>query len=481
MLIILVKIISPPDGGSQFSAIMEKQELWQATLAKIELNLSRPNFLTWFQETGIMNIENGLATVFVPNAFAKEWLQNKYHKIILHALRELENNIKDISYIIIKSDRLKNQPAGKDYSKKKKTEGSAIFETEESPMKDLIANPETNLNPRYTLDTFVVGSFNELAHAAAQSVLKNPGTTYNPLFIYGGVGLGKTHLIQALGNEILKQQPQKVRYITAEKYMGEVVDALRNQEMNKLKEKYRAIDFWIMDDIQFIARTEKMQEEFFHTFNALYEKNKQIIISSDRPPHAIATLEERLRSRFEGGMIADIGLPDFETRLVILKNKAALKKVSVLEEILVCLAENIKTNIRELEGALNRIIIASKLSNSPLTLEAVKKSIINHQTSFRKFMSPKKIIKAVADFYDLKEGDMMTPSRSRDVVRPRQIAMYIMREELKISFPAIGEKFGGRDHTTAIHSCEKIAENLKTSPELEEEIRLIKDRIMVEV
>lgn len=460
---------------------MEKQELWQAALAKIELDLSRPNFLTWFQQTGIMDIENGAVTVFVPNAFAKEWLQNKYHKIILHTLRELENSIKDINYIIIKPDHLKSQTATRDFIKKKKNDGAAVFEMEESSMKDLIVNPETNLNPRYTLDTFVVGSFNELAHAAAQSVLKNPGTTYNPLFIYGGVGLGKTHLIQALGNEILKQKPQKVRYLTGEKYMGEVVDALRSQEMNRLKEKYRAIDCLIMDDIQFVARTEKMQEEFFHTFNALYEKNKQIIISSDRPPQAIATLEERLRSRFEGGMIADIGLPDFETRLVILKNKVALKKVSVLEEILVCIAENIKTNIRELEGALNRVIISSKLSNSPLTLETVKKSIINHQTSFRKFMSPKKIIKAVAEFYDMKEGDLMTRSRSRDVVRPRQIAMYIMREELKISFPAIGEKFGGRDHTTAIHSCEKVAENLKTSPELEEEIRMIKDKILVDV
>lgn len=460
---------------------MEKQELWQAALAKIELDLSRPNFLTWFQQTGIMDIENGAVTVFVPNAFAKEWLQNKYHKIILHTLRELENSIKDINYIIIKPDHLKSQTATRDFTKKKKNDGAAVFDMEESSMKDLIVNPETNLNPRYTLDTFVVGSFNELAHAAAQSVLKNPGTTYNPLFIYGGVGLGKTHLIQAIGNEILRQKPQKVRYLTGEKYMGEVVDALRNQEMNRLKEKYRAIDCLIMDDIQFVARTEKMQEEFFHTFNALYEKNKQIIISSDRPPQAIATLEERLRSRFEGGMIADIGLPDFETRLVILKNKVALKKVSVLEEILVCIAENIKTNIRELEGALNRVIISSKLSNSPLTLETVKKSIINHQTSFRKFMSPKKIIKAVAEFYDMKEGDLMTHSRSRDVVRPRQIAMYIMREELKISFPAIGEKFGGRDHTTAIHSCEKVAENLKTSPELEEEIRMIKDKILVDV
>lgn len=460
---------------------MEKHELWQAVLAKIELNLSRPNFLTWFQETGIMNIENGLATVFVPNAFAKEWLQNKYHKIILHTLREMENDVKDISYIIVRSDDTKTQSAARDHSKKRHADQISPSETEEFSLKDLAVDPETNLNPRYTFATFVVGSFNELAHAAAQSILKNPGTAYNPLFIYGGVGLGKTHLIQAIGNEVVKQKLQKVRYLTAEKYMGEVVDALRNQEMSRLKEKYRTIDLLIMDDIQFMARTEKMQEEFFHTFNSLYEKNKQIIISSDRPPQAISTLEERLRSRFEGGMIADIGLPDFETRLIILKNKTDLKKVSIPEEILRFIAENIKTNIRELEGALNRVVVSSKLSNSPLVLDSIKKIIVNHQSNFRKFMSPKKIVKAVTEFYDVKESDLITHSRRRDMVKPRQIAMYLMREELKISYPAIGEKFGGRDHTTAIHSCEKIADNLKINPELEEEIRQIKDKILSEV
>lgn len=459
---------------------MEKQELWQAVLAKIELNLSRPNFLTWFQETGVRNIEKGLATVFVPNAFAKEWLQNKYHKTILHALRELEGDIKDICYVIARPDGAKQSTIG-DHPKRKHADSSPQLEGDEASLKDLTVDPETNLNPRYTFTTFVVGSFNELAHAAAQSILKNPGTTYNPLFIYGGVGLGKTHLIQAIGNEVSKQKSQKVRYLTAEKYMGEVVDALKNQEMPRLKEKYRTIDLLIMDDIQFMARTEKMQEEFFHTFNSLYEKNKQIIISSDRPPQAISTLEERLRSRFEGGMIADIGLPDFETRLLILKNKADIKKLSLSEDILLFIAENIKTNIRELEGALNRVAISSKLSNNPITLDNVKKIIVNHQSGFRKFMSPKKIVKVVAEFYDLKENDLVTQSRRRDVVKPRQIAMFLMREELKISYPSIGEKFGGRDHTTAIHSCGKIAESLKTNPELEEEIRQIKDRILSEI
>src|SRR3989338_3366330 len=395
---------------------MENRELWQAVLAKIELSVSKPSFLTWFQDTGITEVQNGVATVFVPNIFAKEWLQNKYHKTILHALRELTADVKDISYAVGKLDVPQGQALLHQSQKRKRFSPADASDEETLPMKELTVNPETNLNPRYTFDTFVVGSFNELAHAAAQSVIKNPGSGYNPLFIYGGVGLGKTHLIQAIGTELLRQSPGiKVRYVPSEKYMTEVVDALRNQEMNSLKDKYRTVDCLIIDDIQFIARTEKMQEEFFHMFNTLYQKNSQIIISSDRPPQAIATLEERLRSRFEGGMIADIGLPDFETRLLILRTKTETKK----------------------------------------------------------------IIKAISEFYDISEKDLTAHSRKKDVVNPRQIAMYLMREELKFSYPSIGDRFGGRDHTTAIHSCEKIANNLKTNPELEEEIRMVKDRILL--
>lgn len=460
---------------------MDKHDLWQAALAKIELSLSRPSFLTWFQETGISNLENGVATISVPNAFAKEWLQSKYHKPILHALREVSTDVRDITYIIGRTDKSRSETPSKDITRRGRRDNYATELREDNfGMKELAISPETNLNPRYTFETFVVGSFNELAHAAAQSVLKNPGTGYNPLFIYGGVGLGKTHLIQAVGNEFLKLDPtRKIRYVPSEKFMGEIVDALKNQEMNKLKEKYRAVDLLIMDDIQFIARTEKMQEEFFHTFNALYERNKQIIISSDRPPQAIATLEERLRSRFEGGMIADIGLPDLETRLTILKSKAETRGVALSEEILNHIAESIKNNIRELEGALNRVIMASKISSAPVSLEEVRRVISHHIAAPKKFLSPKKVLRAVAEFYEIEERDLMHRSRKKDYVRPRQIAMYILREELKISFPSIGERFGGRDHTTAIHSCEKIAEELKTNPELEEEIRTIKDRILL--
>ena len=461
---------------------MEKQELWQSVLTKLELDISRPSFLTWFQETGIKDIENGIVTVFVPNGFAKQWLQDKYHKSILHVLRVISTDIRDITYIIGKPEGISTSSLLKDHGIKRKRLSTPVSFTDETPtLKDISVNPITNLNPRYTFDTFIVGSFNELANAAAQSVIKAPGTAYNPFFIYGGVGLGKTHLIQAIGNELLKQKASyKIRYVTAERYMSEIVDALRNQGMNRLKEKYHEVDLLIMDDIQFIARTEKMQEEFFHMFNALYQKNKQIIISSDRPPQAIATLEDRLRSRFEGGMIADVGLPDVETRLLILKTKAQGKQIDIPENVLKLIAEKIKNNIRELEGALNRVIIASKLSNSPITEEIAKKSILSHAASPKKFISAKKIVKAVADFYDIEEKDLLHRSRKKDVVKPRQIAMYLMREELKSSYPVIGERLGGRDHTTAIHSCEKIGHDLLTNTELEEELQAIKTKIFAD-
>ncbi|MEK7099471.1 MAG: chromosomal replication initiator protein DnaA [Patescibacteria group bacterium] len=460
---------------------MEKHELWQAVLSKIEPVLSRPNFLTWFQGTGVTDLVDGTATIAVPNGFVREWLQQKYHKSLLHAMREIDTDIKEITYVIGQPENTNTSSSFKDrFLRRKRLSAPSPFMSDDMSMKELSLNPETSLNPRYTFANFIVGSCNELSHAAAQSVVKNLGTTYNPFFIYGGVGLGKTHLIQAIGNEVLAHHPSlKVRYVPSEKYMGEIVDALRNQQMGMLKEKYRAVDLLIMDDIQFIARTEKMQEEFFHTFNALYERNHQIIISSDRPPQAIATLESRLRSRFEGGMIADVGLPDFETRLTILKTKAETKEIALSEDVLKYIAENIKNNIRELEGALNQLIMASKLSAAPIDVETARKIVASHAAAPRKFLSHKKILKAVSDFYDISERDLVQHSRKKDVVRPRQIAMYLMRENLKTSYPSIGDKFGGRDHTTVIHSCEKVAQDLLINPELEDELKAIRERILL--
>ena len=461
---------------------MENRELWQTVLAKIELTLSRPNFLTWFRDTDIARSDDKTVTVSVPNGFAREWLQNKHHKAILHALRETNPEIKEVLYIIgpPQSSALTSPFKDRTAQHRKHMSMPISLMGDEQSLRDLSLNPETGLNPRYTFSNFVVGSFNELAHAAAQSIVKNPGGSYNPLFVYGGVGLGKTHLIQAVGNELITRTPEaRVRYIPSEKYMIEIVEALRNQSMNALKEKYRSVDLLIMDDIQFIAKTEKMQEEFFHTFNALYERNKQIIISSDKPPAAIATLASRLRSRFEGGMIADVGLPDMETRLTILKKKAETKEIALGEDVLRMVAEQITTNIRELEGALNQLVMASKLSASPINAETAKKIIAASAAAPKKFLSPKKIIKAVADFYDMSEKDIIQQSRKKDVVRPRQIAMYLMREHLKNSYPSIGEKFGGRDHTTVIHSCEKVGQDILTNPELVEELKAIRERILL--
>lgn len=456
---------------------MTHDELWRTALSEIELATTKANFITWFKQTAIADLREGIITLSVPNGFAREWLKTKYHKSILRAIRNINHDIKEVEYVIGKYQPA-DEPKKRTELPRRQFETSAQISDEEFSLRDLSIDPETNLNPRYTFNTFVVGSFNELAHAAGQSILKKPGSMYNPLFVYGGVGLGKTHLIQSIGNELISQNPQKkVRYVPAERFMGEIVEALKNQDMQRLKEKYRSVDLLIMDDIQFIARTEKMQEEFFHIFNALYERNKQIIISSDRPPKSIPTLEERLRSRFEGGMIADIGLPDRETRMTILKTKAEGKGLSIPDDVLWYIADSIKTNIRELEGALNRIVISAKLSNNPITLEETKKILSYIALEPRRFTSVKKVLKSVAEFYDIEEKELINHSRRKEVVKPRQIAMYLLREEMKSSFPFIGERLGKKDHTTVIHACKKIINDLKNNPTLEDELRLIKDKI----
>ena len=461
---------------------MTHDELWQNALTEIELNLTKANFITWFKHTAVANVENGVVTLSVPNGFAREWLQSKYHKFILRAVRNLNHEVKDVNYIIGQY-----KPVGDNKKRPGPHEKRRMFEApignipgaeEEFSLRDAAIDPATNLNPRYTFESFIVGSFNELAHAAAQSVIKNLGGAYNPLFIYGGVGLGKTHLIQAVGNEVLKQDRlRRVLYVPTERFMGEVVEALSGQSMGRLKDKYRSVDLLIIDDVQFIGRTEKMQEEFFHIFNNLYQHNKQILVSSDRPPKSIPTLEERLRSRFEGGMIADIGLPDRETRMMILKNKVGAKGVIVPDDALWHIADSIKTNIRELEGALNRVVISSKLSNNPISLEETKKILSHAAQEPRRFTSLKKIMKAVSEFYDVSEKELIDHSRRKEVVRPRQITMYLLREDLKSSFPFIGEKLGKKDHTTVIHACKKITKELKDNPSLDDELHIIRENM----
>ena len=457
---------------------MDLNELWKAALGEIELQVSRANFKTWLQNTSITDKKEGVVTIAVPNSFTKEWLENKYHKFILRSLRNLESEIKEVNY------QIKQNISKEDFK------GKNVFREEDRVVRkqldfqELNVNTLTNLNPRYAFDNFIVGSSNELAHAAASVVVKNLGKKYNPLFIYGGVGLGKTHLIQAIGNQVKKEFPtKKVKYVTSERFTSEVISALRSgslrpNDIDDFKKRWREIDLLIIDDIQFLSGKEKTQEEFFHTFNALYDAGKQIILSSDRPPKSIQTLEERLRSRFEGGMVADISYPDLETRVAILKSKASEKNVVLSDEIFEYVAQNIKKNVRELEGALNRLIAANYQPNQKeLTLNDAKKILNLILNTPKKSTTLKSIIKAVAEFYDVSEKDILDRSRKKEIVKPRQIIMYLLREELKSSFPFIGLKIGGRDHTTAIHACEKIKKEIELDSNLNDEINLIKEKL----
>jgi chromosomal replication initiator protein len=444
---------------------MTQEEIWQSVLAQIQLNISQANFATWFKDTRVLDIKEGQAIILVPNSFAKEWLESKYHKSIFKIIHNLNEGIKEIKYIVNKTEV-------------KTITKTPVLETEQLEFQEFKVDKETNLNPRYTFDNFVVGPFNELAQAAALAVSKKPGSVYNPLFVYGGVGLGKTHLLQAIGNEVLKSSPsKKIKYISSEKFTSGVVSSIRNHDMENFKAKYQGIDILIIDDVQFLAGKEKTQEEFFHIFNSLYEKNRQIILSSDKPPKSISALTERLRSRFEGGMIADIGYPDFETRMAILKAKAEEKEIILQENIYEYLASNIQRNIRELEGALNRLVIYQKMNKQSPDLEGIKSLLKNILFSPTKVITPKRIIEAVAEFYDLKEKDLIDACRKKEIVKPRQIAMYLFREELKSSFPFIGRRFGGKDHTTAIYACQKIQKELEKNQTLAEEINLIRQKI----
>ncbi|MBI3952669.1 MAG: chromosomal replication initiator protein DnaA [Candidatus Doudnabacteria bacterium] len=443
---------------------MTNQQLWQAILGNLETTLSKANFTTWFKNTSIIERSDTGIVIGVPNAFTKEWLQNKYHQDILKAFKAISPEIKEVKYQIV----------------------SPVFtqpQVQRETTKTIAKRPESsqNLNPKYTFSAFIVGSHNQLAHAASIAVSKKPGSVYNPLFIYGGVGLGKTHLMQAVGNDIVKRTPDaKILYVTSERFTNEFVSALSQGKADSFKSLYRNVDVLLVDDIQFLAGREGTQEEFFHTFNALHQNNKQVVMTSDRLPKEIPAIEERLVSRFEWGMIADIQAPDLETRLAILKTKAKEKNYNIEQEILQYIAETIQSNIRELEGALNRLMVYCQLNNTRPTIDQVKNILVNIITPPKKRgVSAKKIIEVVADFYNVTIEDLLKQSRKKEYVHPRQIAMYIIRKELETSLPSIGEFFGGRDHTTVIHAIDKIDRIIKDRNGLKQEIDLIKDRLYV--
>lgn len=459
---------------------MTNEELWQAAMGEIELSISRANFITWFKNTRILSNEGGKIVVGVPNGFAKEWLENKYNSYILKALRNFQETVQEMSCHIY-------NPEEKDLSENRPVDAitapsSAVRAPKIAFASRQIETPadrDSNLNPRYTFESFIVGENNELARAACYAVSQNLGRVYNPLFIYGGVGLGKTHLLQSIGNEILKSDPtRRVRYMTSERFANELIDSIRNQKVADFKNEYQKIDLLIIDDVQFLAGKEKTQNEFFHIFNVLYQLNKQIVISSDRPPKEIPTLEERLRSRFEGGMIADVSRPDLETRTAILKAKSVEKGFPLEDTVLSFIAENVKSNIRELEGALNKVIATAELEKKKPDLDFVKRALGDLISSGKhKGVHFKHVIDAVALFYNIDPQELMTKGRKREIARARQIAMYLMRTELNASYPGIGEQFGGRDHTTALHAFEKIHKEIEADGKVKEEVVVLREKI----
>ncbi|MBA4541938.1 chromosomal replication initiator protein DnaA [Thermoactinomyces daqus] len=442
------------------------QELWAKTLDSIQDKISKPSFETWLKTTEAIQLREDILVVSTPNDFARDWLESRYADLVRDALKEITGSPLGVKFVSQSSE--KNQAD----SEKKADTAEAEEETEEEP-------PRTQLNPRYTFDTFVIGSGNRFAHAASLAVAEAPAKAYNPLFIYGGVGLGKTHLMHAIGHYVLDHTPSsRVVYISSEKFTNEFINSIRDNKTIQFRNKYRSVDILLIDDIQFLAGKEQTQEEFFHTFNALHEANKQIIISSDRPPKEIPTLEDRLRSRFEWGLITDVQPPDLETRIAILRKKSIADNLDVPSEVLAFIADRVDTNIRELEGALIRVVAFSALMNQPVTPELAAEALKDIMPQSRpRVISIHDIQQAVANYYRLRVEDLKSKKRTKSVAFPRQIAMYLCRELTDFSLPKIGEDFGGRDHTTVIHAHEKISRNLKQDPQLEQAISQLKQRI----
>ncbi len=455
---------------------MEENKIWQAALGELELALSKANFTTWFKNTFISSIEPDQIIIGVPNTFTKAWLEKKYHSAILKALQKITGaRIHNIIYRV--ETRLKadgNEPAAPIVEVEEK-----IIEKTPSHTAELSSVNEFGLNAKYNFSSYIIGKANELAHAAALAISQRPGTVYNPLFIYGGVGLGKTHLVQAIGNQILRLYPdKKVLYVSCEKFTTDFIKSISSNRADKFKETYRSVDVLLIDDIQFMAGKDGTQEQFFHTFNELHQSNKQIVITSDRPPKAIPALESRLVSRFEWGMIADISTPDLETRSAILRAKCREKLCELEEDVINYVATNVQNNVRELEGALNKLLAYNQLNGTILNLENVKK-ILSSLTSVsrKKSTTPKQIINVVAEFYDIAVEDLIGSCRKKDLAEPRQIAMYLMREELKNSYPTIGQEIGNRDHTTAMHAYLKISNIINQDEKINQDIKLIKEKL----
>ena len=460
---------------------LTRQKIWQAVLGELEVGMSKANFKTWVKNTQLLSVDGDKATVSVPHIFARDRLATVYNPQVLEALQKLVPEVESIDYIIGSS--LEEKPADVARTEDVKTaENQKPQPTRQStPQPEKAPSPQLTLQSsgigkRYGFENFVVGSGNRLAFSAAKLVSEKPGVAYNPLFLYGPPGVGKTHLMWAISSAIEASNPKaKITYITTEDFLNQFTNAIRKGE--NFSDRYRSVDVLLVDDLQFIAGKEKTQEEFFHTFNALHQANKQIVLCSDRPPKAIATLEDRLRSRFEWGMVADIQPPDYETRVAIIQSKAMEKDFDISSEVAAYIAETIQSNIRELEGGLTRVIAYCQAHETPLTLEVAQTVLGGSLAPPSKSLSPKQIIERTAAFYDIKVTDLTGVKRDKDIVMPRQIAMYIMRRELGMSFPQIAHSLGGRDHTTVMHGVRKINKLAGSSEPMSHEIQTLKQKI----
>jgi len=459
---------------------MNTNDLWLSVLGELELQLSKANFTTWFKQTFISEVREQAIIVGVPNLFTKAWLEKKYCREILRSISEhTKGSIKQVTFRVqVRPQNPQSVPLfEQNPAQTAPVQGTYQPRAQSEPQE--IRTGEFSLNEKYCFSSFVVGKQNELAHAAAQAVCAQPGGVYNPLFIYGGVGLGKTHLLQAVGNELMRKNKNlRILYVTSERFTNDFITALKSNRMVEFKNRYRTVDVLLVDDVQFMGGKGETQEEFFHTFNALYQNNRQVVISSDRPPKAISQLENRLISRFEQGMMADVGSPDFETRVAILESKCLEKTYAIEREILHHIATAVQTNVRELEGALNKVIAFHQFKNARPTLETVRPILVSFQPSnTRKSVTPKQVIQIVASYFDIHMEDLLGKSRQKRLAFPRQIVMYLMREEMKASYPSIGSELGGRDHTTAMHAYEKICGCLEEDEKLQHDLELIKQKL----
>ncbi len=442
---------------------LDTKQLWENTLTNIELSISPASFKMWFGETHIVRIEDGVVFVGVPNQLTKEWISERFGKLVLKTIRGFVDTVRGVEYLVSKESP-------------RKMPEKVLFEQKteaELPLSDYYINRSDNLNPRYTFDTFVVGPFNELAFTAAQAVVKNPGIAYNPLFVYGETGRGKTHLTQAVGNQIKKVSPsKKVFYLTAERFGFEFMNAINSRTIPSFKDKYRGYDILIVDDIQFFSKKVTIQEEFFHLFNTLHDANKQIVCSSDKHPNLIPDITERLKSRLVAGMAVAINEPDHESRMAIIRAKAESMNLTLSEITIENLSLAVPGNIREIEGMLNSVLCQIQLKGS-LSEDQIR-DLIKTTARPKRIVPVKHVIQKIADFYSIDEASMYAKTRRREVVKPRQIIMFILREDFHLSYPAIGSMFGGRDHTTVIHACEKVRSDIIESDELKVQIEEIR-------